>query len=103
MAKKDYRIPVISDPHELNIPWRTLQTIIAGRSLIDTFELNVSDHAEADKFLKSYGLQNNTVAEELLIVAVEYVETVLHQGCRYTAAREYKTTEFSGAFISCIK
>ena len=63
MAKKDYRIPVISDPHELNIPWRTLQTIIAGRSLIDTFELNVSDHAEADKFLKSYGLQNNTVAE----------------------------------------
>jgi uncharacterized protein (TIGR04562 family) len=77
MAKTDHRIPVISDPDELNIPWRTLQTIIAGRSLIDTFELNVSDPADADRFLGSYGLHDKAVAEELLIVAVEYVETVL--------------------------
>jgi hypothetical protein len=49
VTKSDHRIPVISDPGELNIPWRTLQTIIAGRSLIDVFELNFSDLDEAQE------------------------------------------------------
>ena len=43
MTKTDGRMPVISDPDELDIPWRTLQTIIAGKSLIDTFELHIDN------------------------------------------------------------
>jgi uncharacterized protein (TIGR04562 family) len=77
VAKSDRRIPVISDPGELNIPWRTLQTIIAGRSLIDTFELNIENLDEACKFLNSYGIQNNEDGEKLLKTALEYIENVL--------------------------
>ena len=77
MAKSDHRIPVLSDSSEFNIPWLTLQTIIAGRSLIDTFELNIRNLDEADKFLISYGLRNSEDAEKLRNTAFEYVETVL--------------------------
>jgi len=73
----DHRIPVISDPDELHIPWRTLQTIIAGRSLIDTFELNLSSLDEAHKFLHAYGLEDSDYAEELRKTAIEYLDTVL--------------------------
>ena len=77
MGKEDHRIPVISNPDELNIPWRTLQTIIAGRSLIDSFELHIDNLDEAYKFLKAYGLENNEAAEKLRKTAFEYLETVL--------------------------
>ncbi len=77
MAKSDLRIPVISSPSELNIPWRTLQTIIAGRSLIDTFKLKVHNLGEAQKFLNAYGLQNSEDVERLRKTAFEYIETVL--------------------------
>ncbi len=77
MAKSDRRIPVLSDSSELSIPWRTLQTIIAGRSLIDTFELNIRNLDEADKFLSAYGLQSSDNAERLLKTAFDYIETVL--------------------------
>jgi uncharacterized protein (TIGR04562 family) len=77
VAKSDHRIPVLSDSSEFNIPWLTLQTIIAGRSLIDTFELNIRNLDEAHKFLISYGLKNNEDAEKLRKTAFEYVETVL--------------------------
>lgn len=77
MARGDRRIPVLSDPDEFNIPWRTLQTIIAGRSLIDTFELNIRNLDEAQKFLVSYGLKNSEDAERLRNTAIDYVETVL--------------------------
>jgi len=75
--KTDHRIPVISDPEELHIPWRTLQTIIAGRSLIDTFELNVGSLDEAHKFLHAYGMESSDYAEELRKTAFEYLENVL--------------------------
>ena len=39
MTKADSRVPVIANADEFSIPWQTLQTIIAGRSLIDTPEL----------------------------------------------------------------
>lgn len=77
MEKADRRIPVISDPGELNIPWRTLQTIIAGRSLIDTFELHIDNLDEAHNFLNAYGLENIEFADKLRKTALEYVETVL--------------------------
>ncbi len=77
MTKPDRRIPVISDPGELNIPWRTLQTVIAGRSLIDTFELNIDNLDEASKFLGSYGIENSADAEKLLKTALDYVENIL--------------------------
>ncbi len=77
MDNTDHRIPVISNPHELHIPWRTLQTIVAGRSLIDIFELNVGSIDEAHKFLHAYGLESSDYAEELRKTAVEYLEKVL--------------------------
>ncbi len=77
VTKPDHRLPVISDPSELNIPWRTLQTIIAGRSLIDVFELNFSDLNEAHQFLNSYGLENEEFAEKLRRTAFKYLDTVL--------------------------
>jgi len=77
MDKADRRIPIISDPEELNIPWRTLQTIIAGRSLIDTFELHINNLEDAHKFLLAYGLENGEFANNLRKTALEYVETVL--------------------------
>lgn len=77
MDKEDHRIPVISNPDELNIPWRTLQTIIAGRSLIDSFELHIDNLDEAYRFLKAYGLENNESVEKLRKTAFEYLETVL--------------------------
>ena len=82
MDKTDTRIPVISDPEELNMPWRTLQTIIAGKSLIDTFELNIHDIDDAHKFLSAYGLQNSDDAEALRSNALEYIETVLLENTR---------------------
>lgn len=80
MNNTDHRIPVISSPDELHIPWRTLQTIIAGRSLIDTFELNVGSLDEAHKFLQVYGLESSDYAEEMRKTAFEYLETVLLKG-----------------------
>jgi uncharacterized protein (TIGR04562 family) len=77
VTKSDHRIPVISDPSELNIPWRTLQTIIAGRSLIDVFELNFGNLDEAHEFLKSYGLENDEYAEKIRQSAFKYLDTVL--------------------------
>lgn len=77
MTKTDGRMPVISDPDELDIPWRTLQTIIAGKSLIDTFELHIDNLDEANKFLNAYGLDANEDFEKLRITALEYVEKVL--------------------------
>ncbi len=65
MTKTDVRIPVISDPDELNIPWQTLQTIIAGRSLIDTSELHIDSLDEAYKFLNAYGFDDNEELEKL--------------------------------------
>jgi uncharacterized protein (TIGR04562 family) len=77
MDKEDHRIPVISNPDELNIPWRTLQTIIAGRSLIDGFELHIDDLDAANKFLEAYGIEDYESAEKLRKTALEYLETVL--------------------------
>ena len=77
MDKQDHRVPVISNSDELNIPWRTLQTIIAGRSLIDGFELHIDNLDAAYKFLESYGLENNESVEKLRKTAFEYLETVL--------------------------
>lgn len=77
MTKTDGRLPVISDPDELNIPWHTLQTIIAGRSLIDTFEFHIDNLDEAYKFLDAYGLDVNEDLETLRETAVEYLEKVL--------------------------
>jgi len=70
-------MPVISDPDELDIPWLTLQTIIVGKSLIDTFELHIDNLDEANKFLNTYGLDANEDLEKLRITALEYVEKVL--------------------------
>jgi uncharacterized protein (TIGR04562 family) len=77
MDTNDHRIPVVSSPEELNIPWRTLQTIIAGRSLIDTFELHIDNIDEAESFLRAYGLGNDDYADKLRQTALEYLETVL--------------------------
>jgi len=77
VTKTDVRIPVISDPDELNIPWQTLQTIIAGRSLIDTFELHVNSLDEAYKFLNAYGFDDNEELEKLRKTALEYIDIVL--------------------------
>ena len=72
MRKEGRRIPVISNPDELNIPWRTLQTIIVGRSLIDSFEMHIDNLDEAYRFLKAYGLENNESAEKLRKTVFEY-------------------------------
>ena len=80
MSYEDHRIPVISNPDELNIPWRTLQTIIAGRSLIDSFELHINNLDEANNFLKAYGLEDNESAEKLRNTAFEYLDSVLLKG-----------------------
>ena len=77
MTKTDGRLPVISDPDELNIPWQTLQTIIAGRSLIDTFEFHIGNLDEACKFLNAYGLDVDEDLAKLRATAVEYLEKVL--------------------------
>ena len=77
MNKTDGRLPVISDPDELNIPWHTLQTIIAGRSLIDTLEFHIETHEEADRFLQAYGLDGSEDLEQLRNTALEYIEKVL--------------------------
>lgn len=80
MDNNDHRIPVISDPQELKIPWRTLQTIIAGRSLIDTFELHINSFDEADEFLSVYGLEDQKFAEKLRQSALEYIQSILLNG-----------------------
>jgi len=77
VTKTDRRVPVISDPDEFNIPWQTLQTIIAGRSLIDTFELHIYHLDDAHKFLNAYGLDVNEDLEKLRKTALEYIERVL--------------------------
>jgi len=77
VTNPDSRLPVISDPDELNISWHTLQTIIAGRSLIDTFEFHIDNLDEAYKFLDAYGLDVNQDLETLRETAVEYLEKVL--------------------------
>jgi len=77
MTKTDGRIPVISDPDELNIPWQTLQTIIAGKSLIDTFELHIDNLDDAQKFLHSYGFDDSEDLEKLRQTAIQYLEKVL--------------------------
>lgn len=77
MTQPDGRLPVISDADELNIPWHTLQTIIAGRSLIDTFEFHIDSPEEADKFFEAYGLDVNEDLETLRETAIEYLEQVL--------------------------
>jgi hypothetical protein len=81
MTKADSRVPVISSADEFSIPWQTLQTIIAGRSLIDTLELQVANLDEARRFLRAYGLGNGLVdrddLERLRRIALEYIETVL--------------------------
>lgn len=77
MTKSDGRFPVLSDAEELNIPWQTLQTIIAGRSLIDTFELNIESLDEAQKFLHAYGLGDNQDFEKLRITALDYIDRIL--------------------------
>ena len=43
MTIVDSRVPVITNADEFSIPWQTLQTIIAGRSLIDTPELQIAN------------------------------------------------------------
>ncbi|MCP4876580.1 MAG: TIGR04552 family protein [Gammaproteobacteria bacterium] len=82
MNKHDARIPVISDPEELNIPWQTLQTIIAGKSLLDTFELHVDSLDEAHRFLHAYGLDANEDIDKLRFTALEYIDSVLLQETR---------------------
>jgi uncharacterized protein (TIGR04562 family) len=79
MTRTDSRVPMIEHADELNIPWHTLQTIIAGRSLIDTFELHISSLEEAERFLQAYGLECDDEPEELRGQALEYIETVLLQ------------------------
>ena len=81
MTKADGRVPVIASADEFSIPWQTLQTIIAGRSLIDTLELQVANLDEARRFLRAYGLGNGLGGsddpERLRSIALEYIETVL--------------------------
>ena len=72
MDNTDHQIPVTSNPDELHIPWRTLQTIITGRSSIATFELNVGSIDETRKLLHAYGLESCDYAEELRKTAFEY-------------------------------
>jgi len=91
MNKTDHRLPVISNPGELSIPWRTLQTIIAGRSLIDTFELHIGNLDQAHEFLDAYGLKNSEFAGKLRNTALEYVETVLlKQSSLHIPEKAYK-------------
>jgi uncharacterized protein (TIGR04562 family) len=77
MTKADSRVPVIANSDEFSIPWQTLQTIIAGRSLIDTLELQVANLDEARRFLRAYGLGNSDDPERLRSIALEYIDTVL--------------------------
>ena len=77
MTKADGRVPVISSSDEFSIPWQTLQTIIAGRSLIDTVELQVANLDEAHRFLQAYGLEDTGEADRLCGKALDYIETVL--------------------------
>ena len=77
MEPTDRRLPVIGDPGELEIPWRTLRTIIGGHSLIDTFELHVRDLDGAQSFLHAYGIRNRAEAAMLLETARRYIEDVL--------------------------
>jgi uncharacterized protein (TIGR04562 family) len=82
MISTDHRVPVIDSADELSIPWQTLQTIIAGRSLIDTFELHIESLVEAERFLRAYGLEDHDESEVLRGQALEYIETVLLQETR---------------------
>jgi uncharacterized protein (TIGR04562 family) len=77
MIKVDSRVPVIANADEFSIPWQTLQTIIAGRSLIDTLELQVANLDEARRFLLAYGMGDGDDPEGLRSIALEYIETVL--------------------------
>jgi uncharacterized protein (TIGR04562 family) len=85
MTKADSRVPVIANADEFSIPWQTLQTIIAGRSLIDTPELQIANLDEARRFLQAYGLGDGLGdelgdkddPERLRRIALEYIETVL--------------------------
>ena len=62
MTKADGRVPVIASADEFSIPWQTLQTIIAGRSLIDTLELQVANLDEARRFpTPKHGFRHTTV------------------------------------------
>jgi uncharacterized protein (TIGR04562 family) len=77
VTKTDCRVPVISNPDEFNIPWQTLQTIIAGRSLIDVLELHIDHLDDAHRFLSAYGLNANKDFEKLRNTALKYIEEVL--------------------------
>ena len=77
MTKGEGRVPVISSADEFSIPWQTLQTIIAGWSLIDRFELQVANLDEARRSLKAYGLGDSDDPEGLRRIAREYIEIVL--------------------------
>ena len=63
MSLSDSRVSFITHADELNIPWQTLQTIIAGRSLIDTQELHIASLDEAQRFLQTYGMESDDEAE----------------------------------------
>jgi uncharacterized protein (TIGR04562 family) len=76
-TRTDSRVPVIEHADELNIPWHTLQTIIAGRSLIDTFELHIDSLQQAECFLRAYGFEQGDEPEVLRDLALQYIDTVL--------------------------
>ena len=81
MTHSDERIPVIANADELNIPWQTLQTIIAGRSLIDNFEMQIETLDDAGRFLKAYGFEDHDEPEALRARSLEYIDSVLLRDC----------------------
>ncbi len=55
MTSENFRIPVVSTPEQVEIPWPTLKTIISGNSVLDLNSIHIKNKQEAFKFLKAYG------------------------------------------------
>ena len=83
MSLSDSRVSFITPAHELSIPWQTLQTIIAGRSLIDTQELHIASSDEAQRFLQTYGMESDDEAEKLRYIALDYIAQAIQNDRDY--------------------
>lgn len=55
MTSEKFRIPVVSTPEQVEIPWSTLKAIISGNSVLELNSLHIKNKQDAFKFLQTYG------------------------------------------------
>ncbi len=75
-------LPVVSSEDELKIPWNTLKSIVAGKSVVDLNEIHLKTPKEAVSFLQAYGIdpldpKDQTTLSEIRDHAFDYLRTVI--------------------------